>query len=93
MRSLIERNENVRPVFRVLMTIAIIVDGLMFVLLGTFMLLLQPPSRYPHPAGAALPGIAMAATGAGFVWIGSRVLAMKSAADSLLSPVARGRCG
>ena len=91
-RDLLDQRVSVPPFVRILLAVAVIAGGLAFSLLGAILFFREPPAPYPHPAGAVLFSVAMAAMGAGFLWIGWRLVRMRAESSNLLSPIARRRC-
>jgi len=91
-RDLLEQKVVVRPFVRILLAATVMIGGLAFVAFGMILFFSEPLTPYPHPVGAALLAVAVAAAGIGFFWIGVRLIRARTASSALLSPVARRRC-
>ena len=92
MREFLESRVAVPAAVRILLAVVVVVGGLVSAVLGTMLLFRAPPTPAPHPVGAALVAIGMIAFGAGFLWIGLRLMRRKAGSENLLSPAARRRC-
>ena len=91
-RKLLETKVVVRPVVRVMLAVVVAAGGLAFGAFGASILLLKPSAPYPHPFGVALLSVGLVALGAGFLWVGVRLLRPRADSENLLSPQVRRRC-
>ena len=91
-RSLLETTVVIRPIVRILLAVVVVAGGLAFVAIGAAFLFRTPPVPYPHPVGAAVFSVVISALGAGFVWVGLRLMRARIGTENLLSPIARRRC-
>jgi hypothetical protein len=90
-RNLLETTVTLHPVTRMLLAGIVIAGGLAFAAFGAIFLLYRPPTPYPHPLGAAILSLVILALGAGFVWVGLRLVRKRAESENLLSPLARRR--
>ncbi|MEP6634325.1 MAG: hypothetical protein ABJA62_08970 [Luteimonas sp.] len=91
-RSFLDQKVVLPSSIRIALAVVVMFGGLAFVVLGIALLFNTTHGALPHPVGAKLLLVAMAFMGAGFFWIGLRLVGARAASANLLSPAARVRC-